>query len=234
MPAEVLYRCGVTANPQARGVLSRWGLKEVTYSIETALTGANFSATDYAAIVAEAFAEFPRVCGLRFRPANAGEHVNLVIGAGRGRRAGFDGRSGVLAWCELPPSDGFKGQLRLMMDQEEIWAASRGSLPRSAILVVNVLRHEAGHGVGVSHHNAPNSLMNPTYSESIATFQPADIAELVDRYGQPTASPPAPPPPPPTGQRRKAVRLQDEDGTIFGGWVYPLPQNLTAADDWTF
>lgn len=221
MPADVYYRCGVTSAPSARGVLSRWGLKRLTYRIESRPTGRDFGTAEFDRAIADGFAEVSAVCGLAFERTE--DEANIYLRTGRGRRSGFDGSSGVLAWCELPPSDRFAGQLQMLFDLDEDWGLRRG------VRLPNVFKHELGHGLGLDHTNTPGQLLQPVYSERIATYQAEDISRLVDRYGPPATQPkPADPPtlpPVPTDIDRIPAKVQI-NGRTYGGWLTPLAQSL--------
>lgn len=198
MSEEVFYTCGHTRAELAGFEESRWGLPEVTYCINGYPVGLGLSPTDVEQIVAQAFASWNAVCGLRFRRVTNPDDANILMGVARGKRAGFDGPMGVLAYCYLPSGDNFRGQVEMYWDLDEPWGKTAG---QNSIALLNVTAHELGHGLGLSHTNIARQLMNPTYSGAIASPQQAyDIAEVVRRYGPPTAAPtPTPPPLPPSG-----------------------------------
>ncbi len=147
--------------------------------------------------------ELEKVCGLKFSVAGTQSAADIVIGAGRGRSADFDGPSGTLAYAYLPGEE-FDGQLRLMFDDDETWSvdpASRG------ILLKNVFLHEIGHNLGLSHSQVKSALMAPYYTPGIAIPQQNDdIPRLQSLYGKalvpvPTPTPdPTPDPLPPPGE----------------------------------
>ena len=217
MTEEVLYTCGHSRAELAGFEESRWGLGEVTYCINGYPVGLGLSPTDVEQIVAQAFQSWANVCGLRFRRVTNPNDANILMGVARGKRAGFDGPLNVLAYCYLPSGDNFRGQIEMYWDLDEAWSKSAD---RNSIALLNVTAHELGHGLGLSHTNIQRQLMNPSYSPAIAGPQSNDIAEVVRRYGPPSAMPtptPTPPPLPPSGGQVKAK--VEISGQVYGGYL---------------
>lgn len=192
--AETLggYVCKHSREELAVAANSRWGTKVISYFIRSYPTQLIHARTD--AVFATAFANWEAVCDLRFIKASGADEANIVVDTGRGSRAGVDGPLNILAWCQLPPGSSFNGQLQMMLDGDEQWTDDPNS---TGIQMLNVVAHELGHGLGLSHTNVPRQLLNPVYSVKIATPQSHDIADVVSRYGEPTGQPTPPPIPVP-------------------------------------
>lgn len=177
------------------GTLSKWGVRDLTYFIDGYDTDISKEEWEESIRIALSYGE--AVCDVKFSKVENKSVANFVISLGQGSRDDFDGNSGVLAWCQLPPSSSFKGQLLSKFDKDETWVPYNKTT--RGIFLVNVACHEiVGHGLGVSHHNVLNSLMNPFYSPTIDKPQTEDIRQLVLRYGLPqNVNPPQPPITPP-------------------------------------
>ena len=184
--AMELPRCGCVDVQRIGGVLNKWGRKEITYGFASYLP--QLTPADQRNLwESEISKAWEDQCGLVMKPAASGEQPNLVIDAGNRVREELGRPGGVLAWCELPSGDNFSGQLLMKFDTAEAWKIERN---RVGILYTAVACHELGHGIGLDHGG--QGLMQPFYSEGIATPQPGyDIDQAVLRYGKPSA-PPAP------------------------------------------
>lgn len=222
---EQQFTCGHSRAELASMGAARWGIPVVSYFIQTYPAGLGMSKGDVDAVFAQAFASWEAVCGLKFKVASGPNDANILIGTGRGRRAGFDGPMGILAFCYLPSGDNFAGQLNMLLDLDEAWTDDPA---KNGILMLNTVAHELGHGLGLDHTNVQRQLMNPVYSAAIATPQSHDRQEVVDRYGPPVAAPVTPQPiPPTTGGRFVDILLKDESGTVWSGKLTPkATQNL--------
>lgn len=223
----ITYVCGHTAAEMASAGTSRWGLKEVSYFVAGYPVGLGMTKRDVDAAVEACFGDWQSKCGLSFKRAGGATSANIVMGVGRGQRAGFDGKYGTLAFCYLPQGDNFQGQLEMFWDLDEPWTVDPGN--SNGINFATVTKHELGHGIGISHLNAnqyPQQLMNPVYNPRISTPQQFDIAQAQDRYGKPIALPipPTTPPTTPPGSS-VAVIVQLPDGSIFKGRI-PAAQAL--------
>jgi hypothetical protein len=210
-------RCGFS-DAQAVG-FNKWGLSKLTYAITSNPVGTGLSKSQYAGCVRKAFDSWSAVCGLTFEQGEP-DRSNIVLGTGRGRRAGFDGPSGTLAYAYLPQGENFRGRLELYMDLDEAWALDDA---QTGIITTNVLAHEIGHTLGLDHTQARGSLMLPTYSSRIGTPQTDDIRRVVDRYGKPAAvpTPPTPPPtiPPAADSIEVQVRVGGTTGKVYAGTI---------------
>jgi len=179
--------CGVTDEQfAAAGGVAQWRTKDLTYAVVGFLPV--FTQSEYRQIVRAAFDAWENVCGIRADETTS-TSANIVISAGRGRRVNFDGPSGVLAWCELPVGANPQ-QVRLMMDLDETWVTNG-----NGIHVPNVLCHELGHGLGLEHIQNAKALMNPIYDVNTPRPLPPDVAQVVQRYGDPRPRNPQAPPP---------------------------------------
>lgn len=200
-------RCGVSDVHAARDAINRWGLTHLTYAIEATPNGRDLTPDAAAHAITRAFTSWSVICGLTFERVSDSDRANLLVGVGRGRRAGFDGPSGTLAWAELPPSDGHRGQLQMRFDLDENFVVTESA---TGIRLENVACHEIGHLVGLSHTNVGGSLMLPTYSPRISTPQADDIERARTRYGQPKQVPvPLPPTAPSPGPVKAQVLMGD-------------------------
>jgi matrix metalloproteinase-14 (membrane-inserted) len=194
-------RCGFT-DAQAVG-FNKWGLKTVSWFVAASPVGLGLTKADYLSCVKQAFDSWSAVCGLKFEQSDEA-NANIVLSTGRGRRAGFDGPSGTLAYAYLPQGENFRGRLELYMDLDEAWTLDE---ERNGILTVNVLAHEIGHTLGLDHSNTRSQLMNPTYNARIAKPQAEDAKRVVDRYGKPASVPTPPVDPPPGDMLEVQVRV---------------------------
>lgn len=214
---ELTYLCGHTKAESIGGSLNRWGIKEVAYCINGYPTSDQIGLTkkDIEDIVAESYRLWTEVCDIKFKRVNDPNFANIIMSGARGKRAGFDGPYGVLAYCYLPQGDNFTGQVELEWDMDEPWIKDGNN----GIRLLNVTCHELGHGIGLDHNNFPRQLMNPTYAVSIASPQSHDIADAVARYGKPVLIP-APPAPTPTPTPTPGVvwgKFLDDQGRVWAG-----------------
>jgi len=125
-------------------------------------------------LTAEAVADWNALSPIKARRVRVGERPEITIGAGRGKRHGFDGPGRVLAWAELAGG-------RMMFDADEDYGTSGGS-----VRYKNVCSHEWGHILGLDHSRIHTALMAPYYDPDVATPQsPDDVERLQRMYGQP-------------------------------------------------
>lgn len=194
--------------------LSKWGKMDLTYCIAQRVNG--ISAKDFDDVIKLAFDQISSVCGLLFQRVNNEKQADIVIGVGQGKRSGFDGASGTLAWAYLP-GNGTTQQLLLKFDLDELWVTDRNS---RGVRLLNVACHEIGHNCGLTHSVKPRALMAPTYAPDVwAPQQDDDVPRLQARYGQSRVTPttPTPPPAPPTtGDEIVTIRVPKSQLTIEG------------------
>lgn len=211
-----LPRCGVTDAQPLGGTLDKWGLAEVSYFIDTYPVGLGLTKEQVEETVRLCFKSWSDVCGLRYVKAASAAKANIVLSTGRGRRVGFDGAGGTLAWCELPQGSNYRGQLRLMWDLDEAWTLSTSV---NGILIFNTTNHEIGHANGHYHNTVKNQLLNAIYNRAIGMPQSYDIQEAQARYGKPTTVPTVPSVPtgsvPSPVNGVQAVRVLDAAGDVW-------------------
>jgi hypothetical protein len=181
--------------------LSRWGISKLKYYV--AARDNDMEAELWDKTIRAALDSISAVCNLEFTQTSSPSQANIIYGIGRGKADDFDGSSGTLAWMQLPPSSNYGGQLSGKFDSDERWLGLNQSGP--GIRLLNVVAHETEHACGLSHTNVPNSLINPFYSETIATPQTEDIRQLVMRYGKPVITPPTKPDNPPVEPKPEQV-----------------------------
>lgn len=175
--------------------LSRWGLPRLTWYIEDYLS--EFSKEEMAALIKKGFDYTSSRVELDFEQVSSANKANIVFTASNSPKDEMGEKSGVLAWCELPPKDGFTGQIVTCFDIAENWVGNKGG---NGIKYFNVLMHEVcwGHGMGLSHSKKSNCLMAPFYSPDVAyPVEPDDDTEMFRRYKK-RQSVPVPPVTPPT------------------------------------
>lgn len=167
----------------------KWRKNNLTYTVLGYVS--SLSQADQDDIFEECYKSISAVTNLKFTRVR-GNTADIIIGVGRGRQDNFDGSSGTLAWCEIPSNS--QQPVNMKFDDDERWVKKPAT---NGIRMVNVACHESLHGVGIYHHNVPNSLMNPYYNINIATPQAEDKRLLQAFYGPPVAGPVVPPVIPP-------------------------------------
>lgn len=189
-------RCGHKDVLHARGFIPKWGIAHLTYCIVDYPVGLGLTKADVTAIVGRCYQSAAAACGLTFEqvPPERQSTANIVMRAARGRRAGFDGPSGTLAYAYPPQTGDYRGQLDLFWDLDEPWGDDRW---QNAILFDAVTEHELGHIFGMDHDQTPQQLMNAFYTRAIRTYQDNDKKRLRGLYGSATG-PVLPPIVPPT------------------------------------
>ena len=190
-----LPRCSMMDNlAEDSNALAKWGSNHLNYCILQ--RDSDMSAGDWDAAIAQALANWSAVANLTFTQVPNVNDAQIVLSLGRGSRDQFDGPSGVLAWCELPSTSNFSGQLQNKYDQDENWLYNNPA--GHGIYLVNVACHELGHGLGLTHSQISSALMAPFYNPSTSKPQANDdIPRMVARYGSPVNTP-APPVVPPS------------------------------------
>jgi len=189
----------------AVGQMYRWPSPDVTWGIAATLPG--FALESFRSACELAWSYWSGVCGIRPRYVESG-FANISIGLQT------LGPGNVLADAELPVSVSMSSSLRMRIDTAEAWVVADNP-PPNKIDLVRVICHELGHiGIGIGHINSGN-LMAPTYSSSIRSPRPADIAEGVSRYGLPTSPPLPPPVDPPSSNYEEVYALLSKGGQLF-------------------
>lgn len=183
------------------GNLPRWTKTDLTYHIRDYVRGV--SNADQDRMFREAFESWQAVCGITCKKAEVGTTPDIVMIVERGRTAGFDGPSGILAYTYLP--DGTDRQMLLHMDGDELWSTTaRGN----GIYMRAVLSHELGHDFGLDHSREAGALMAPTYNPAVSSPQAIDdIPRATARYGGPKTQDT---PSTPSENRRRTVTITYE------------------------
>lgn len=180
-----LKRCGV--KEFSRAGLTRWGKRALTIGVQSYVTGLDRASQDQA--IADFAASLPALTGLRMTRIKDADQADIQIFSSANRRDEFGERYGVLAWCEMPSTDGWDSPLRLAFDLAEQWVVD----PRlPGTLYQNVLQHEACHGLGLDHSSLRTALMSPFYQAGVGRpVEPDDISRLQNLYGPPETETPA-------------------------------------------
>lgn len=185
--------CGVTEEQFAiNGTTYRWppGTR-LRWALGFSRLG-NLSDLDCKAAIEQGLAEISAACNLTHEYTSNPRTANLLATVTR-----LDGPNGVLADHQIPVGNvNDSTQLLGRYDDGETWTIS-DSPGQGEIDFYRVALHELLHGHGLGHkpaNIAAPALIAPTYSRTVRNLQPADVAELVRRYGPAKqAQPPAPP-----------------------------------------
>ncbi|MEQ9408765.1 MAG: matrixin family metalloprotease [Fuerstiella sp.] len=156
---------------------------------ETSVDLGSFMPAGYKAAIAAAFAAWSAVADISFVEVADSGHDWNAAGASGDIRIGahkFDGAGGTLAHGYWPPPNGTSAAGDIHFDSEETWKIGFGG---AGFDVFQVMAHEIGHAIGLSHTGVANSLMNPFYTESFSGLQADDIAGAQFIYGAATAVP---------------------------------------------
>lgn len=183
--------------------VNKWGLKTITYFIKG--RDSDLSVSDWDLALYKALQSWSEVCDLKFERVENENQANLVYNVGSGKRYGFDGPSGTLAWAYLAPAPNYKGQLECYFDSSETWKVSASV---RGIFLENVACHETGHLLGFEHSRIESALMAPYYNANIAKPQENDdIKRAVAYYGKPVIVTPTPTPTP-TDTTKLTINLE--------------------------
>ncbi len=131
----------------------------------------------FSTAVWEAFATWTLFTGVRSERTRVRGDADVLVDVGRGPQSNFDGPGGTLAWVSVR-EDG--DQLVMMLDADEDWTLHTCN---RRVCVHNVLRHEAGHVLGLEHDSSPCALMSPFYNAIVDKPQPVDAAAASRLYG---------------------------------------------------
>jgi hypothetical protein len=174
--------CGISENLLSLAATGkyRWNKRDLAYCIYDRVPG--IAADDFADVIGAGYKAWAAVCDLRFTQVTDYRKADLLVLARR-----IDRKGGILAEHQLPPGNDM--QLRGWLDLAESWTLD---------MLLGVWTHELGHGVGLSHTNTPNSLMNPFWNPAISTPQTWDIEAVQSLYGAPKPANPTQPPAPDT------------------------------------
>jgi hypothetical protein len=206
---RVLYGCG-NADHQQSATICKWPTTRISYHVVR--TPTSLPEEQARAAYRRAWESWEEVCGLKVTEVSDPNRANVLMDVGRGRRSGFDGQSGVLAWSELPC--GNPVQLTQRYDLDERFGTTVGG---GTILLENVACHEIGHAIGINHI-APalgQALMNPTYSSRVAKPLALDVNEATKRYGKSTSAPTTPP-----TERQVTITIKDPGAITINGKPY--------------
>lgn len=208
--------CGVRESllEEARARQWQWNKKRrLRWFLGDRLTGIPLA--ELTAAYATAYANWQRVCGLVFEQTTTSSNADIVILTRK-----IDGSGGTLAEHELP--NGTDAQIRGWYDAGERWTTAKP--PGNKINLIAVACHETGHGIGLSHTNRANNLLNPYYNPEISTPQEWDIAEAVSRYGPPVEEPkPVDPPTTPGGSPDKFTGLIELPFGVYSATFVKTP-----------
>lgn len=200
--------------------VAKWRKTGLQYFIARRVDG--IAATDFDAIVAQAFAQWTAVCGLVITQTTNVNVADLIIDTGKGRTANFDGPQGIVAYAFMP--DGSDQALWMRFDLDETWTTAP---TQRGILLLNVACHEFGHLLGLDHSKQQGALMAPYYNAMIGRPQANDdIPRIQSRYGAPAVPPTVPPaiPPvvPPGSPKSYTIRVTG-DVSIDGHSIFLNP-----------
>lgn len=161
------------------GGLARWGKKHLKVEVVGNL-GQHDNEVFAEGVIAGA-RTWSKYCGITFELVKSGG--DIAIDGAR-----IDGPGGVLAYAQLPSSDGFTGRLTGRWGSGENWPQ----------IIVAVSAHEFGHFLGLQHTGVLGQLMNPVLSRYAEPQAAWDRPQAVARYGHPSSVPTVPPTTPPT------------------------------------
>lgn len=163
-------------------------------------------------------AEISAACNLKFEYTSNPRTAHLY---GVARR--LDGPSGVLAQHGIPVGNvNDNTQLTGDHDDAERWGIFDGIPPAGFINWQPVDLHELLHGMGLGHGQVIPSdpaLIQPSYDPRVRHLQRRDKAELVRRYGEPSAGQPTPPTSGNKPVNYKGIHEIEQNGMVWRGEV---------------
>lgn len=157
--------------------LPKWKKAGLTYFVKNRVPG--MPADSFDAAVRSGFLAWSIYTNLSVTAADSPDKADITFDLGKGPQSNFDGPGGTLAWATLP--DGSDKPLRITFDEDETWTLD----PRQhGVCLHNVMRHEIGHCLGLTHSKVPTALMAGMYNPVVRDPQQEDdVARLLARYG---------------------------------------------------
>jgi hypothetical protein len=171
------------------GATVTWSLMDTGISLaaeevgETSTAFSDFLPVGFETQLDLAFDAWSSVADITFiEVTDWGEDFNATQQSGDLRLGGqnIDGSNGVLAHGFFPPANGDSAAGDIHFDISETWKIGFGG---GGFDIFQVLAHEIGHAIGLSHTGVSNSLMNEFYSEAVHGLQADDIAGAQFLYG---------------------------------------------------
>jgi hypothetical protein len=145
----------------------------VTWSIDTSASHffdyVNLTVTGFLADITSAFNRWEQVANIDFVQVADGAGVDIRLG-----ESSLDGPGNTLGWTEYSFSGSRFNFVEVAFDSAEHWTDA---------LLYKVALHEIGHALGLDHHTADPSIMQPIIGPSITDLQPYDIATIQHLYG---------------------------------------------------
>jgi hypothetical protein len=208
--------CGqLTQEYAINGVTHRWPPgSRLTIGVGFTSLG-ELSDMDCKDVIVECVKEPAAACNVSFEIVTNPRTANIYLVRNR-----LDGPSGVLAQMGIPMNPRPDTQLIGEFDDSEAWGVYDNP-PNARIDFYRVFLHEFEHALGLGHKPASvrePALIAPIYSPVIRHLQPADIGELVRRYGSPQVAPK----PPAAGGKPvnfKGVGEVEQDGKLWRGEI---------------
>jgi hypothetical protein len=174
---DLLTPCCASGQRAITERLPKWKKAGLTYFVEDGVPGLDREV--FNAALRSGFLAWTIYVNLHVEPAPTPGAADIVVGVGKGPQSNFDGPGGTFAWTELP--DGSDKPVRMKFDGDEQWTADAR---QPGVCVHNVVRHEIGHALGLTHSRVPTALMAPAYNPVVRDPQQVDdVSRLLDRYG---------------------------------------------------